>query len=377
MSFEHVFVNNGNDELVKIDNSSGSVVNRKKFNNNVGAVGRDKDGYVYASISGILRKFDPSDISEVWSANQRTNSRNVIKVGGVGGDVYGGGSSEFSRIDKDTGNVLWSNYLGSGESINDMTTDGEYMYAHSKSNTISYQIDPSSGSNKSEVEIGGYLNNTGGFAYYNGIFHISNSENGSYMQSDGWDDNGEGLTYINNNGNVEVDESGVFLSGYGEVIKLDFSGNEIWTKSSGLNSSYVKYMDVSPDSVWIRLSDGTYYRLNPQTGDIIWSLSSTVEYALSSIGGYPALDMYQFKPASWYQLTQLSGSVNLNSAGVTSAEVYLIDTVNDRFGTKVTTDSSGNWTADVRKGPQYHVVCQYTDDSGEKYNTQSYPYIQT
>jgi hypothetical protein len=41
---------------------------------------------------------------------------------------------------------------------------------------------------------------------------------------------------------------------------------------------------------------------------------------------------------------------------------------------RVTTDSSGTWSTEVRDNT-LHVVAEYTDGNGDVYNTESYPNV--
>lgn len=375
MSFDHVFSINSSDNLAKINNSDGTTVTTKSWASEVEAVGRDKQGYVYVYAEDYVRKLNPGDLSEVWKSSVTLFNAICIKPGGPGNDVYVTGEGRVYRFEKDTGDLLWENYITSGLNINDITTDGTDLFVNPYAEPEAYRIDPSTGSESDEVDIADSNTNAGGFAYYDGLFHINNRDDGEYNKTKTWEIPNFVTNLGNTDGAVAVDTDGIYIGGYGEVWKLKPDGTVIWNQTS--LGQYTKYIDTSPDSVWVRGEGGELHRLNPDTGEKIWTNSSQISYSLSSIGGYPCLDMYQFKSGTWFPTTQLSGSVKLNSTGVDSATVYIIDTDTSNLLTTVTTDSSGNWSTDVIEGRQYHITAEYEDGSGNLYNGPSYPFIDT
>lgn len=71
---------------------------------------------------------------------------------------------------------------------------------------------------------------------------------------------------------------------------------------------------------------------------------------------------------------ELRGTVTLSGTGVQGATVYVIDDINGELDAELTTDSNGEYSTIVREGT-YHVTVQYENDTGEKFRTNSKPFI--
>lgn len=76
---------------------------------------------------------------------------------------------------------------------------------------------------------------------------------------------------------------------------------------------------------------------------------------------------------------QISGQVTLGGVPQMGAIVYLIDETTDTLVGMKTTDASGNYaftSADnIYPTHTYHVAVEYDDGAGNKYNSESLPYI--
>jgi len=75
-------------------------------------------------------------------------------------------------------------------------------------------------------------------------------------------------------------------------------------------------------------------------------------------------------------VTTLSGTAVQGGSGVSGAKVYVIDASDNSIITTTTTDTNGDWSADVSPGITVHVAAEY-DDGTDQYNVKSYPFINT
>jgi hypothetical protein len=75
--------------------------------------------------------------------------------------------------------------------------------------------------------------------------------------------------------------------------------------------------------------------------------------------------------------TELSGVVNLGGSPVQGAKITIYDDTNNTVFSTVTTDSNGNFTDYLTSGNVYHVLVEYDDGQGNKYNDESKPFIAT
>jgi hypothetical protein len=73
-------------------------------------------------------------------------------------------------------------------------------------------------------------------------------------------------------------------------------------------------------------------------------------------------------------MVDISGTVtDKDGNALGGVPVAIIDEANDSVAATTTTDSSGNYSVTVGSN-SYHVLFAY-EESGEQYNTDSYPFI--
>lgn len=123
-----------------------------------------------------------------------------------------------------------------------------------------------------------------------------------------------------------------------------------YTQIDSVGSNTTSYSDTG-------LSSGTtyYYRVSAFNSDGESSLSNE---------------------ANTTTLSSVSGTVTLNSSGVSGATVYIIDDTNGDLEATATTDSNGNYSVDVPNGLTVHATVRY-DDGSTKYTSKSKPFVTT
>ena len=91
--------------------------------------------------------------------------------------------------------------------------------------------------------------------------------------------------------------------------------------------------------------------------------------------GHTIIDDIHFKDSDDNRVNvyppYIAGQVTLNNSGVSGATVRVIDQTNKNYIGDTTTDSNGNYSIAVIEDNYHHVVVEYTDGDGNKYNAAS------
>lgn len=155
----------------------------------------------------------------------------------------------------------------------------------------------------------------------------------------------------------------------GDVNKIEFSGNDI--NECEWKLDFVDADVSNNDTIQFRaiLGDGTLLDSYTNTPTVTVSTSQSLTSQRSADAGlHTTLNVEAQKT--------LSGTCTFDGSGVSGAVIYVVNTINDEVEVKTTSDSNGNWVANVPKGNTYHVAAQY-DDGTDKYNEHSKPFLVT
>ena len=379
MAFDYIYLRDEsqNNNLAKVDNATGERVDTIDLGDEVTAVERDTEGHVYVGVGAYgdsVRKYTPDLGEQLWESSEEVYAWYHIRVGPNEDDVYTGGDAWVARIDSTSGDVVWKSAIAEND-VMDMSFDDQYLYIHYDDTYEQQRVDPTSGSVEEEVMMSGYNTHTSGIVVTDEWYISSGYRAFALYRSD---DFSEGDYFDDDEFNVynytslESNEDGLYTAGGdgGRVAHVDFDGNTQWQMQ--LDPDWLRSIDVSPNAVWV-VDDSGLYRLDPDTGDVVWHNENvTQSYPGYSLGGFPSMDM--IGKENYFVPIELSGTVVDGGDPVSGAKVTAIDDTSDEIVTTTTTDSDGNWSATV-PDTQLHIVAQYEDDSGTKYNTESYPYV--
>lgn len=153
----------------------------------------------------------------------------------------------------------------------------------------------------------------------------------------------------------------------GDSSPVDFAGNDV------AEVEYVVQVissDVSQgDTIELRaiFGDGTVL------GTYTNVASFTVEYDQSATASPAATAAEALEPAV-VETRVIGGACTLNGAGVSDAEVYVVDSDAGVVAEKVVSESDGSWSVSVETASTYHVAAQYTDGT-DQWNAMSNPYL--
>jgi hypothetical protein len=162
--------------------------------------------------------------------------------------------------------------------------------------------------------------------------------------------------------------------GYSEddenIYAVSDDGTILWNKSFTMPNVMSLYRDQNGNErvIYFNQSD-ELYAIDGETGNQVWQGYTGDWYY--DIAAYPN---YESFPTPWIPTVTLSGTATQSGSGVQGAEIIVIDNDRNVIADRVTTDSSGNWSTEVRDNT-LHVVAEYTDGNGDVYNTESYPNV--
>ncbi|MCU4744506.1 hypothetical protein [Natronoglomus mannanivorans] len=360
--------------MLKIDNETGDTVEFIDLGGSVNGVERDSDGYVYVMVGQYLRKYTPDLTEQLWETPEETYGYYTVKIGPGEEDVYCGGNSWVARVDAETGEIIWHSSIAEDRTY-DMSFDEEYLYIHYDSEYEQQQVDPESGNVLDEVMMSGYNNDTIGIVVHDGWYYSTRPfarmhRSDDFSRGDSFNDD---EFDVDNDTHLEINSDGFYTAGSGKVAHLDFDGNTLWQVEFE-PSERLWSLDTSPDTIWM-VSDDTMYCVDPENGDIRWENNDVTfddNYIRYDIGGFPSLDM--IGEENYFLTTEISGTVELNGDPVDGAEILLIDDDSSELATRVETNTDGTWSATV-PDRTIHAVAQYTDENGDVYNSESYPYV--
>lgn len=368
MATDHIFVGTS-DGLYKIDKSDGSTVASVSNGAGYNALGESPNGYIYAaddnnvvykydlslneqwskshfyvpkdllvapdenrfyvSTNDGVFAFDTSDGSEVWVNRSTGRSQFVTTDSSYSAVYFGDYSSGVYKIDKSDGSIVWnrtfSNYGNIWSGFIDPNTDdllfGDFSQGHEfRYNLDNTQVWHNYGSVVGSSRTTGSINNSGEYLHggIDGGIAIMSIDDGTILHETTLS---EGIREAKFHPN-----GGVYVVTSNTLKKFDSSLNEQWSKSL---SGFGKYVTAWPE--------------------------------------------YDTHQTQW--LPKYSGRATLGGSGVGGATVYCIRTDTDEIVGTDTTDSNGNWSIRAPGSVGLHFAAQYTDGSGNEYNSPSKPYI--
>lgn len=384
MAFDYIYFRDesNSNNLSKVDNDTGDLVETIDLGGDVFGVDRDTDGYVYVAVGSSgrkLRKYSADMSNQVWETYDSVYSDSIIRVGPDENYVYTAGDYWLSQVDASTGQVQWtdSNYLNGAGFVTDMSFDRGYMYLHQDTSDRYPQMKFLSGlgSLDSEAPIAGDQTPASGILVTDDWFIGAEYDASVLKRRNIWNEGNqfsESAYSTRNCTNLEANKSGLYSAGTdGRVAHVGFDGNVLWETQLDGVSNPIK-LDVSPDAVWL-MDDTGLYQLDPDTGSLNWQNNSVSQSDPGyTLGGFPSIDCIGRE--NYYVPMEVSGTVVDGGSAVSGAKVTVIDDTNNNILATTTTDSNGNWSAEAAD-TRLHVIAQYQDDSGTEYNTTSYPYV--
>jgi len=375
MTNDYVWVANASDNSFDLlDKSDGSIVDTLSYSTATRSVQTDFNGNVYLGFSEKFVKLD-SGFNEQWSFAPNGDVGYIL----LSPDqqyVYIGAGSRILKCDVDTGDEIWLNY-NSSNSIGDITfgPSGDIYYTASFHESV-FRVDSDTGNTVGSWDVGDSYDNIEGITWINGnFFALSEDSKDGVLKYDDWKGTKVNSYSVSGHSNIERHYDGTFYVGDtgGGVYKLDSNLNELWSSQVG-TVEYISTISITPShEVFVGSRyDGEVFKFDGETGTQLWGQSNVGVDNDCQISAWPTYDTYG--DGSWFPSVTVSGTANLQGSGVEGADILVIDDDRNVVADRVQTDSSGNWSTDVRDNT-LHILAQYTDADGNVYNTESYPYV--
>lgn len=382
MSNPYIYVvdDTGNSELKKFDYSGNELGTEAIPGSLSWTQVYQTPQYVYGVDSNrIIHQYSKDSnggLTENWKINNEPSEHLQATDGG---DIIFADQYQIKRFAVSDGSEVWGISLSGDFIIKDSTTLSNNNYLATfedtaNGNHVVREYDSETGSKANEIQ-------TKNSNYGNGI---SRDDGDNYVVVG---NGGDVTKYDPSSGDViwEVTTGHTYiikfvrglnyyylLTNSGEVYVVNDDGTINWSDTNLTAESIAPYMD-SNDNPRLFYHTGYFaetYSLDAETGSQVWQGDPGSHFKAHSTA-YPD---YSAFPMEWIPTVTLSGTAIQSGSGVQGAEIIVIDNDRDVIADRVTTDSSGNWSTEVRDNT-LHVVAQYTDGNGNVYNTESYPNV--
>ena len=179
----------------------------------------------------------------------------VVYGGTVGGDLI--------AIDRETGAEKWRY---SGERIDDITGDGQYIYATDDDEVIKLNSDTQA----VEWNYTGHNTIVQSLDYHNGYVVSGDFDGNLHRIDDSGNNDWENSDHSGELQGIVISGDSIFTASHDETVrKFEFAtGNSVWTNND--NNDNVKDVWYNDGVVFSAGDDGTIRTINEETGDQIW-----------------------------------------------------------------------------------------------------------